>query len=58
MQIRYTDQVINIIDENCHNEFDENLFYALVLDAILDPTLNPNNLNMEDGRAPAGQQCP
>ena len=48
----------HIIDEDFHGEFDENLFQDLVADDILDPNLNINNPNMEDGRQGAGHQEP
>ena len=44
----------HIIDEDCHEEFDESLFQDSVADDILDPDLNINNLNMEG----AGHQGP
>ena len=47
-----------VIDEDFHCEFDENLFQDLVADDILDPNLNINNLNMEGGRQGAYQQGP
>ena len=39
----------HIIDEDFHGGFDENLFYDLVVDDILDPSTNHNNPNMESG---------
>ena len=47
-----------IIDEDFHGVFDENLFQDLVADDILDPDLKTNNPNMECGRQGAGQQGP
>ena len=46
----------NVIDEDFHGEFDENLFQNSVADDILDHNLNINNPNMEGGRQGAGQQ--
>ena len=48
----------NIIDEEFHGEFDENLFQDLVDVDILDPNININNPNMKGGRQGAGQQGP
>ena len=47
-----------IIVEDFHGEFDENLFQDLVADDILDPDLKINNPNMEGGRQAAGQWGP
>ena len=47
-----------VIDEDFHGEFDENLFQDLVADDILDPNLNINNPNMEGGKQGAGQHSP
>ena len=47
-----------IIDEDFHGDFDENIFQDLVADDILNPKLNIDNPKMEDGRQGAGQQGP
>ena len=47
-----------VIDDDFHGEFDENLFQDLVDDDILDPNLNINNPNMEGGLQGADQQGP
>ena len=46
----------HIIHEDFHGEFDENKFYDLVTDNILDHDIDQNNPNMEGGRHGAGQQ--
>ena len=46
----------NIIDEDFHGEFDENLLQDLVADDIVDPDLNIDIPNMEGARQGAGQQ--
>ena len=43
-----------VIDEDCHGEFDENLFHDLVVGDILDPNLGLNNPDMEGGRQGVG----
>ena len=48
----------DIIDEDFHGEFDENVFQDLVADDILDPDLNIDIPNMEGARQGAGQQGP
>ena len=45
-----------VIDEDFHGEFDENLFQDLVADDILDPNFNIDNV--EGGRQGTGQQGP
>ena len=40
----------NITNEDCHDEFDDNLFQDLVGGDILDRNLNINNQNMEGSR--------
>ena len=52
----YTDE--HIIEEDFHAEFDQNLFYDLVADDILDPDINKNNPNMKGDRKGSGQQDP
>ena len=47
-----------VIDEDFHCVFDENLLHELVADDILDPDLNINNPNMEGDRQGAGKQGP
>ena len=47
-----------VIDEDFHGVFDENIFQDVVAGDILDPELNINNPNMEGGRQSAGQQGP
>ena len=46
----------HIIHEDFYGEFDVNAFHKSVFDDILDPVIDPNNLNMKRDRAPAGQQ--
>ena len=48
----------NIIDDDFHGEFGENLLQDLVADDIVDPDLNIDNSNMEGARQGAGQQGP
>ena len=47
-----------VIDEDFHGVFDENLFHDLVTDDIIDPCLSNHNPNMEGGRQGPGQHRP
>ena len=47
-----------ITHEDFHVEFDENSIYELVVDDILDPAINPNNLYTGGGGAASGPQSP
>ena len=47
-----------VIDEDFHGVFDDNLFHDLVIDDILDPNLSFSNPNVEGGRHGAVQQGP
>ena len=47
----------DITDEDFYAGFDENSFYDLDADDILDPDINQNYADMECGRQSTGQPC-